>query len=76
MLGRAVMVCVTMCLSRVMCEVVSTKGAYGMLVPMNSFDFHMYAYLVQITVVYLVELRLNAANIFKVCYVTVIMLIG
>ena len=36
--------------------------------------FHMYKYLVQITVLNLVELRLNAANSFKICYFTVIVM--
>ena len=35
--GCAVMVRVPMCLSRVLFEVVSTRGTYGMLVPMNSY---------------------------------------
>ena len=36
----------------------------------------MYKYWVQITVVTLFELRLNAANNFKMCYVAVIMMNG
>ena len=35
-LGLAVIVRVPMCASRVLLEVVSTKGMYGMLVPMNT----------------------------------------
>ena len=34
--GRAVMVRVPMCLSRVLFEVVSTIGTYDMVVPMNT----------------------------------------
>ena len=34
--GRAVMVCVPMCLSRVLFELVNTKGTYGILVLMNT----------------------------------------
>ena len=34
--GCAVMVCVPICFSRVLFEVVSTRGTYGMLVPMNN----------------------------------------
>ena len=40
------------------------------------FTFLMYKYCVQITVVTLVELRLNAMNHLKICYVAVIMLRG
>ena len=40
------------------------------------FTFHAYKYLVRITVVNLVELYLNAAHNFKICYVAVIMLRG
>ena len=32
------MVCVPVCLSRVLFEVVTTRGSYGMLVPMNSYN--------------------------------------
>ena len=35
-LGHAVIVHLPMCASRVLLEVVSTKGTYGILVPMNS----------------------------------------
>ena len=35
--GCTVMVCVPMCLSRFLIEVVITRGTYGMLVPMNSY---------------------------------------
>ena len=38
------------------------------------FTFHTHKYWVQITVVILVEPRLNAANNFKMCYVAVIIL--
>ena len=40
------------------------------------FTLHTYKYWVQITVVTFVELRLNAGNHFKMCYVSVIMLRG
>ena len=36
-LGRAVIVCVLMCASRVLLEVVITKGTFGMLLPMNKY---------------------------------------
>ena len=35
--GREIGVRVPMCLSRVLFEVVITKGTYGMLVPMNKY---------------------------------------
>ena len=38
-IGRAVIVSVPMCASRVLLEVVSTKGTYGMLVPMNNIPY-------------------------------------
>ena len=41
-----------------------------------SFTLRTYKYWVRITVVTLVKMRLNAANHFKMCYVTVIMIIG
>ena len=40
------------------------------------FTFHIYKYWVQITVVTLVDLCLNTANHFKMCYVSMIMLRG
>ena len=40
--GRAVMVRVPMSLSRFLFGVVSTKGTYGMLVPMNSLMYKCY----------------------------------
>ena len=42
--GCAVMVRVSMCLSRVLFEVVSTRGRYGMLVPMNSYMYSISLY--------------------------------
>ena len=35
-IGRAVIVRVPICASRILLEVVSTEGTYGMLVPMNT----------------------------------------
>ena len=40
------------------------------------FTFHIYKYLVQITVVNLSKLRLDSANHFKMCYVAVIITRG
>ena len=45
-IGRAVIVHVPMCASQVLLEVVSTKGTYVMLVPMNKniCDMNKYKY--------------------------------
>ena len=38
-IGRAFIVCVPMCVIRVLLEFLSTKSTYGMLVPMNTSTF-------------------------------------
>ena len=49
--GCTVMVRMPMCLIRFMFEVVSTKGTYGMLVPMNSFGrFYIVVYGIAVVV--------------------------